>query len=392
MNDKEVKNTLINFGPQHPAAHGVLRLVVELDGEIVRRAEPQIGQLHRGTEKLMEYKTYLQSVPFMDRLDYVTPFSYEHGYVLAIEKLLQCNIPLRAKYLRVIFAELSRINHHIFNIGAIANDAGAMTPLVWAFEEREKIMEFFEHASGGRMHMNYVRPGGLAKDIPAGLADKIYDWTESFINPLSDIDNLITNNRIFKQRTVDIGIVVKEEAINYGFTGPNLRASGVAWDLRKSQPYEIYNEIDFDIVVGSKGDSYERFLVRLHEIYQSLKIIKQCLSKMPEGPVTLDDYEISPPKRAKMKTSMEALIHHFKLFSEGINVPKGEVYSAVETPAGEFGMYLVSEGGPKPYRAKLKSNGLAHLQAIKHMAENHQLADIPVILGTLCVVFGEIDR
>lgn len=392
MSEKEIKNTVVNFGPQHPAAHGVLRLIVELDGEIVRRAEPHIGQLHRGTEKLMEYKTYLQSVPYMDRLDYVAPLNYEHGFALAVEKLLGVDIPVRAKYIRTIFAELSRINHHVFTIGAIGNDAGAMTPLVWGFEQREIIMNFFEEASGGRLHMNYFRPGGVAKDIPSYLEDRLYKWIGEFTKYFNDIDNLLTNNRIFKQRMVDVGIVDKEEAINFGFTGPNLRASGVAWDLRKTQPYEIYNELDFDIMVGSKGDCYDRYVVRVEEVRESLKIIKQCLEKMPQGLTIIDDFNIAPPKRSIMKTSMEALIHHFKIFSEGINTKEGEVYVANETPTGEFGVYIYTQGGPKPYRVKLRSNGLAHLQAMKHICKGHQLADIPLILGTMDVVFGEIDR
>lgn len=392
MLEKEIKSTIINFGPQHPAAHGVLRLIVELDGEIVERVDPHIGLLHRGTEKLMEYKSYLQNVPFMDRLDYVSPLHYEHAYVLSIEKLLNCTIPLRAKYLRVLFSELSRIAKHIFCIGSMANDAGAMTPLVWGLEERDRIMAFFEAACGSRVHMNYFRPGGVAKDVPEGLLDNIYNWSQDFQNSFKYVDKLLTNNRIFKQRTVDIGVVSAEEAINFGFSGPNLRASGVAWDLRKSQPYEIYSSMEFDVVVGENGDCYDRYLVRLLEIEQSLKIIVQCLKNIPEGPVIVNDYEIAAPPRAEMKVSMEALIHHFKLFSEGINVPKGEAYTAVETPSGEFGIYLVSDGGPKLYRAKLRSNGLAHLQGLKRIISGYQLADIPVVLGSIDVVFGEIDR
>lgn len=392
MLEKEIKSTIINFGPQHPAAHGVLRLIVELDGEIVERVDPHIGLLHRGTEKLMEYKSYLQNVPFMDRLDYVSPLHYEHAYVLSIEKLLNCTIPLRAKYLRVLFSELSRIAKHIFCIGSMANDAGAMTPLVWGLEERDRIMAFFEAACGSRVHMNYFRPGGVAKDVPEGLLDNIYNWSQDFQKSFKYVDKLLTNNRIFKQRTVDIGVVSAEEAINFGFSGPNLRASGVAWDLRKSQPYEIYSNMEFDVVVGENGDCYDRYLVRLLEIEQSLKIIVQCLKNIPEGPVIVNDYEIAAPPRAEMKVSMEALIHHFKLFSEGINVPKGEAYTAVETPSGEFGIYLVSDGGPKLYRAKLRSNGLAHLQGLKRIISGYQLADIPVVLGSIDVVFGEIDR
>lgn len=392
MLEKEIKSTIINFGPQHPAAHGVLRLIVELDGEVVERVDPHIGLLHRGTEKLMEYKAYLQNVPFMDRLDYVSPLHYEHAYVLSIEKLLNCDIPIRAKYLRVLFSELSRIAKHIFCIGSMANDAGAMTPLVWGLEERDKIMAFFEAACGSRVHMNYFRPGGVVKDVPEDLLDTIYEWSQNFQKRYGYVDKLLTNNRIFKQRSVDIGIVSAEEAINFGFSGPNLRASGVAWDLRKSQPYEIYSELDFDVVVGENGDCYDRYLVRLLEIEQSLKIIQQCLKSIPGGHVIVKDYEIAPPPRAEMKVSMEALIHHFKLFSEGINVPKGEAYTAVETPSGEFGIYLVSDGGPKLYRAKLRSNGLAHLQGLKRIISGYQLADIPVVLGSIDVVFGEIDR
>jgi NADH-quinone oxidoreductase subunit D len=392
MSDIKIRNTLVNFGPQHPSAHGVLRLILELDGELVERAEPHIGQLHRGTEKLMEHKTYTQNIPYMDRLDYVAPINYEHAWVMAAEKLLKLEVPERAQYIRVLFLELSRIAKHIFCIGAQAIDCGAMTPMVWGFEDREKIMEFFEQTTGARFHLNYFRVGGVSIDIPEGLLTKIEKWIVQFEKNFNDIQDLILDNRIFKQRTVDIGIVSKEDAIRYGFSGPNLRASGVAWDLRRAQPYEIYNKLDFKIPVGTHGDSYDRYLIRMHEVWESLKIVKQCIANMPSGMVKVDDYKISPPPRAEMKTSMEALIHHFKFFSEGFSVPKGETYVGVETPSGEFGIFLVSKGENKPYRVKLRSNGIPHLQAIKHIAKGYQLADVSAIIGSFDVVFGEIDR
>lgn len=392
MVDIKIKNSAINLGPQHPSSHGVLRLVLELDGEVVQRAEPYIGQLHRGTEKLMEYKTYTQNIPFLDRLDYVSPINYEHAWVLSAENLAKIEVPLRAKYIRVLMLELSRISKHIFSIGAQAMDAGAMTPMVWLFESREKIMEFFEAISGARLHLNYFRVGGVAYDVPSEVLQGITNWLNVFEKDLQDALKLINNNRIFKQRTVDIGVVLKEQAIDFGFSGPNLRASGVAWDLRRSQPYEIYNNLDFDIVVGSSGDCYDRYLVRVKEIYESIKIIKQCLGSIPKGLVKVDNYKFSNPPRATMKKSMEAMIHHFKFFSEGFSIPKGEVYIPVETPSGEFGVYLVSSGGNKPYRARLRSNGFHHLQALKTIAKGYQLADLPAIIGSLDLVFGEVDR
>jgi NADH-quinone oxidoreductase subunit D len=386
------KNTILNFGPQHPSSHGVLRLVLELDGEIIKRADPHIGQLHRGTEKLMEHKTYLQNIPFMDRLDYVSPINYEHTFCLAVEKLLDVDIPIRAKYIRVLLNELSRVSKHLFSIGAIAMDSGAMTPMVWLFEEREKIMEFFEATSGARLHLNYIRPGGVVKDIPDGLLDKIATWLINFPKVLQDTESLITENRIFKQRLVDIGIITKDQALDFGFSGPNLRASGIPWDLRKSQPYEIYEELDFDVVVGTTGDNYDRYLVRVKEIYESLKIIKQCIDKMPQGIVLSENHKITQPKRLSMKESMEEMIHHFKLFSQGFSTKKGNVYVATEVPSGEFGVYLVSDGSPKPYKVKLRSTGIAHLQALEHIMIGYQLADLPTTLGSLDVVFGEVDR
>lgn len=386
------KNTILNFGPQHPSSHGVLRLVLELDGEIIKRADPHIGQLHRGTEKLMEHKTYLQNIPFMDRLDYVSPINYEHTFCLAVEKLLDVDIPIRAKYIRVLLNELSRVSKHLFSIGAIAMDSGAMTPMVWLFEEREKIMEFFEATSGARLHLNYIRPGGVVKDIPDGLLDQVATWLINFPKVLQDTESLITENRIFKQRLVDIGIITKDQALDFGFSGPNLRASGIPWDLRKSQPYEIYEELDFDIVVGTTGDNYDRYLVRVKEIYESLKIIKQCIDKMPQGIVLSENNKITQPKRLSMKESMEEMIHHFKLFSQGFSTKKGNVYVATEVPSGEFGVYLVSDGSPKPYKVKLRSTGIAHLQALEHIMIGYQLADLPTTLGSLDVVFGEVDR
>jgi NADH-quinone oxidoreductase subunit D len=392
MVDIKIKNSTINLGPQHPSSHGVLRLVLELDGEVVQRAEPYIGQLHRGTEKLMEYKTYTQNIPFLDRLDYVSPINYEHAWVLSAENLAKIEVPLRAQYIRVLMLELSRISKHIFSIGAQAMDVGAMTPMVWLFESREKIMEFFEAISGARLHLNYFRVGGVAYDVPSEVLQGISNWLNIFEKDLEDALKLINSNRIFKQRTVDIGVVLKEQAIDFGFSGPNLRASGVPWDLRRSQPYEIYNNLDFDIVIGTNGDCYDRYLVRVKEIYESIKIIKQCLGSIPKGLVKVDNYKFSNPPRATMKKSMEAMIHHFKFFSEGFSIPKGEVYIPVETPSGEFGIYLVSDGGNKPYRARLRSNGFHHLQAFKTIAKGYQLADLPAIIGSLDLVFGEVDR
>ena len=382
----------LNFGPQHPAAHGVMRLVLEMGGEVIERIDPHIGLLHRGTEKLIEYKTYLQALPYFDRLDYVSPMAQEHAYSLCVEKLLKCEIPIRAKYLRVIFCELTRILNHLLNISSQALDIGAMTPLLWMFEEREKILNFYERASGARFHAAYIRPGGVAADVPSDLIDDIFKFTKTFPKFIDDVDNLLTNNRIWKQRNVDIGVVSKKQALDWGFSGPMLRACGIPWDLRKSQPYEIYEELEFEIPIGEKGDCYDRYLVRMAEIKQSIKLLEQCLNRIPDGPVKTDDRKIAPPKRSEMKESMEALIHHFKLYSEGYSVPAGETYTAVEAPKGEFGIYIVSDGTNKPYRCRIRAPGFAHLQAIDMMAKGHMLADLTAIIGSLDIVFGEIDR
>ena len=393
MKKNSKKTTMnLNFGPQHPAAHGVLRLVLEMDGEAIEKADPHIGFLHRGTEKLIEYKNYLQALPYFDRLDYVSPMSQEHAYSLAVEKLLKCEVPVRAQYLRVLFSELTRILNHLLNISSQALDVGAMTPLLWLFEEREKILEFYERASGARFHAAYIRPGGLAADVPKDLPEDIMKFIEKFPKHIDEVDSLLTENRIWKQRLVDIGKVSKEDAMDWGFSGPMLRASGVAWDLRKSQPCEVYGELDFDIPIGKNGDCYDRYLVRMEEMRQSVKIIRQCLEKLPEGPVKTADRKISPPPRKEMKRSMEALIHHFKLYSEGYHVQSGEVYAAVEAPKGEFWVYLVSDGTNKPYRCRIRAPGFAHLQALNHMAKGHMLADVTAIIGSIDIVFGEIDR
>lgn len=388
----DLKTMMLNFGPQHPAAHGVLRLVLEMDGEVIERADPHIGLLHRGTEKLIEHKTYLQALPYFDRLDYVSPMSQEHAYSLCVEKLLQCEVPIRAKYLRVLFCELTRILNHLLNISSQALDVGAMTPLLWLFEEREKILEFYERASGARFHAAYIRPGGLAADIPEGLIEDIAKFIEQFPKYIDDVDDLLTENRIWKQRTVGISEISIKQALDWGFSGPMLRAAGLAWDLRKSQPYEIYDQLDFDIPIGQNGDCYDRYLVRMAEIRQSVSLVKQCIEKIPEGPIKTEDRKISPPPRAEMKESMEALIHHFKLYSEGYHVPEGEVYVAVEAPKGEFGVYIVSDGTNRPYRCRIRAPGFAHLQALDFMAKGHMLADIAAIIGSLDIVFGEIDR
>lgn len=389
---KEVKNLTINFGPQHPAAHGVLRLVLDMDGEVIERADPHIGLLHRGTEKLIEHKTYAQALPYFDRLDYVSPMAQEHAFALAVEKLIECSIPRRAKFIRVLFSEFTRILNHLLNVTTFALDVGAMTPLLWMFEEREKMLEFYERVSGARFHANYFRPGGVARDLPCGLTDDMYEFISAFPALLADMEDLITNNRIFKQRLVDIGIVSAKEALDLGFTGPMLRASGVPWDLRKAQPYEVYDELEFDIPIGKHGDCYDRYLVRIEEMKQSLNLIKQCLEKMPEGAVMVEDSKIVPPRRKKMKISMEAMIHHFKLFTEGYHVPKGETYTAVESPKGEFGVYLVADGSNKPYRCYIRSTGFAHLQALDFMSRGHMLADLVANIGSMDIVFGEIDR
>ena len=390
--ETQIKPFTMNFGPQHPAAHGVLRLVLEMEGEVVERADPHIGLLHRGTEKLIEYKTYLQAIPYFDRLDYVAPMNQEHAFALAVEKLLKITPPLRAQYIRVLYAELGRILNHILNITTFALDVGAITPALWGFEEREKGMEFYERVSGARLHANYFRPGGVHQDLPAGLADDMMQWCNELPQFLDDLDSLLTNNRIFKQRTVDIGVVSREEALDWGFTGPMLRGSNVAWDLRKSQPYDVYAEMDFDIPIGKTGDCYARYLVRMAEMHESIKIMKQCIEKMPDGPIKVNDYKIAPPPRGEMKSSMEAMIHHFKLYTEGYHVPAGETYTAVEAPKGEFAVYLVSDGTNKPYRCRIRAPGFAHLQALDFMSKGHQLADTVSIIGSLDIVFGEIDR
>ncbi len=382
----------LNFGPQHPAAHGVLRLVLEMDGEIVDRADPHIGLLHRGTEKLVEHKTYLQALPYFDRLDYVAPMNQEHAFALAVEKLLGIEAPKRAQYIRVLFCEIGRLLNHLLNITTYALDVGAITPSLWAFEERELLMEFYERVCGARLHANYFRPGGVHQDMPEGLADDIFAYNEKFTDFLDDLEGLLTENRIFKQRTVDIGVVSKVDAQDWGFSGPMLRASGVAWDLRKSQPYDVYDKLDFDVPIAHTGDCYARYLVRLAEMRESVKIIRQCLNKMPKGDVMVDDHKVAPPKRSDMKRSMEALIHHFKLFTEGYHVPAGETYTAVEAPKGEFGVYLVADGSNKPYRCHMRAPGFAHLQALDFMSRGHMLADTVSIIGSMDIVFGEIDR
>jgi NADH-quinone oxidoreductase subunit D len=390
--ESKIKPFTMNFGPQHPAAHGVLRLVLEMDGEVVERADPHIGLLHRGTEKLIEYKTYIQATPYFDRLDYVSPMCQEHAFALGVEKLLHITPPPRARYIRVLFSEITRILNHLLNITTYALDVGAITPSLWGFEEREILMEFYERVSGARLHANYFRPGGVALDLPAGLADDIWAYTERFPKFMDDLEGLLSENRIFKQRTVDIGIVSEQEALDWGFTGPMLRASNVAWDLRKAQPYDVYDQMDFDIPVGLTGDCYARYLVRMEEMRESNKIMRQCLEKMPDGPVKVQDHKIAPPRRGEMKRSMEALIHHFKLYTEGYHVPAGETYTAVEAPKGEFGVYLVSDGTNKPYRCKIRAPGFAHLQGLDFMSKGHMLADTVAIIGSMDVVFGEIDR
>ncbi|HBC06377.1 MAG TPA: NADH-quinone oxidoreductase subunit D [Rhodospirillaceae bacterium] len=393
MVETQIKNFNLNFGPQHPAAHGVLRLVLEMDGEVIERADPHIGLLHRGTEKLIEYKTYAQAVPYFDRLDYVAPQNQEHAFVLAAEKLLGIEIPKRGQYIRVLYCEIGRILNHILNITAFAMDVGAMTPMLWGFEIRERLMEFCESASGARLHMNYFRVGGVAQDLPAGLLEDIAKWADEEFPPfLDDLESLLTENRIFKQRTVDIGVIDAEQCFDWGFTGPNLRASGIAWDLRKSQPYDAYADMDFDIPVGKMGDCYDRYLVRMLEMRESLKIIRQCVENMPGGPVKSTNKKVTPPTRGDMKQSMEALIHHFKLFTEGFHVPAGETYTAVEAPKGEFGVYLVADGSNKPYRCKIRAPGFAHLEATEFLSKGHMLADICANIGSIDVVFGEIDR
>ena len=392
MDDKMFKNFTLNFGPQHPAAHGVLRLILELNGEIVERADAHIGLLHRGTEKLIEYKTYMQALPYFDRLDYVSMMCQEHAYSLAVEKLLSCKVPLRAQYIRVMFCELTRLLNHILALTTHALDVGAMTPFLWLFEEREKLMEFYERVSGARFHAAYIRPGGVALDLPTGLLDDIYLFVEQYVSRIDEMEELLTGNRIWKQRLVDVGIVHFDEAYSQGFSGVMLRGSGISWDIRKVQPYEIYSEIDFDIPVGTNGDCYDRYLIRVEEMRQSVRIIQHCLNNIPNGIVKVDDHKISYPSRSDMKLSMESLIHHFKLFTEGFSVPKGETYTCVEAPKGEFGVFVVSDGSNKPYKCKIKAPGFAHMQGIDSMSYGHMLADVVTIIGTQDIVFGEVDR
>ena len=388
----EIDSHAINFGPQHPAAHGVLRLILEMDGEVVERADPHVGFLHRGTEKLMEYRTYIQNVPYFDRLDYVSPMCEEHTFVLAVEKLLGITVPERAQWIRTLFAEITRVLNHLLNVTTYALDVGAITPSLWGFEEREKLMEFYEAASGARLHSNYYRPGGVNRDLPVGLTERIAEWAETFPKFVDELEELLTANRIWKQRTVDIGIMSAEDALAWGWCGPCLRASGVPWDLRRSQPYDKYAEVDFQIPVGRHGDCYDRYLVRLWEMRESVKIIRQCLAKMKPGPTKVMDNKFSPPRRAEMKRSMEALIHHFKHFTEGFHVPPGATYTATESPKGEFGVYLVADGTNKPYRCKIRPTGFAFLQAMDVLSKRHMLADAVAIIGSLDIVFGEIDR
>jgi NADH-quinone oxidoreductase subunit D len=391
--EQKIRNFNINFGPQHPAAHGVLRLVLELDGEIVERCDPHIGLLHRGTEKLMESRTYLQNLPYFDRLDYVAPMNQEHAWCLAIERLTGTQVPRRASLIRVLFCEIGRILNHLLNVTTQAMDVGALTPPLWGFEEREKLMVFYERACGARLHAAYFRPGGVHQDLPPALLDDIEAWAEAFPKVLDDLDTLLTENRIFKQRNVDIGVVTEADILNWGFSGVMVRGSGLAWDLRRAQPYECYDEFDFKVAVGKNGDCYDRYLVRMAEMRESTSIIRQAVAKLRATPGdVLARGKIAPPKRAEMKTSMEALIHHFKLYTEGFRVPAGEVYAAVEAPKGEFGVYLVADGTNRPWRAKLRAPGFPHLQAMDHLCKGHQLADVSAILGSLDIVFGEIDR
>ena len=389
---KTTKTMNLNFGPQHPAAHGVLRLILELDGEVVEKADPHIGLLHRGTEKLIEHKTYTQAVPYFDRLDYVAPMNQEHAFAMAVERILKIEVPIRAQYIRVMFCEIGRILSHLLNVTTQAMDVGALTPTLWGFEEREKLMGFYERVSGSRLHANYFRPGGVHRDLPLGLENDIAEFCNQFPKIIDDLETLLTDNRIFKQRNVDIGIVSKQDALDYSFSGVMIRGSGVPWDLRKSQPYDCYNLLDFNIPIGKNGDCYDRYLCRIEEMRESVKIINQCLSEMPKGPIKTNDGKISPPPKKELKESMEALIHHFKLFTEGYRVEKDEIYAAVEAPKGEFGVYLISDGSNRPYRCKIRAPGFSHLQAMDFLIKGHMLADVPAVLGSLDIVFGEVDR
>ena len=392
----ENRNFTINFGPQHPAAHGVLRMITELDGEVVRRIDPHIGLLHRGTEKLIEYKTYLQAIPYFDRLDYVAPMNQEHAFCLAIERLLGITPPIRGQLIRVLYSEIGRILNHILNVTTFALDVGALTPPLWGFEEREKLMVFYERASGSRLHANYFRPGGVHQDLPQALIDDIAAWCDPFLKTLADIDELLTDNRIFKQRNVNIGVVSLEDAMAHGFTGVMMRGSGAPWDLRKAQPYECYADLEFDIPIGKNGDNWDRYLIRMEEMRQAVRIMKQCLERLNSqagrGPVLLPNHKVTPPRRSEMKKTMEGVIHHFKLYTEGFRVPEGEVYAAIEAPKGEFGVYLVADGTNKPYRCKIRAPGFPHLAAMDFLCKGHMLADVSAVLGSLDIVFGEIDR
>lgn len=388
----KVKNFSLNFGPQHPAAHGVLRLVLELDGEVVERADPHIGLLHRGTEKLAEYKNYMQVLPYFDRLDYVSMMAQEHCYSLAVEQLLDLEVPIRAKYIRVLFFEITRLLNHLLAVTTHALDVGALTPFLWGFEEREKLMEFYERVSGARLHAAYIRPGGVAFDLPLGLVEDIYSFIKNFAIRLDEMEELLTGNRIWKQRLVDIGVMSAQQALDFGFSGVMLRGSGVQWDLRSVGGYEVYPDLDFYVPIGTNGDCYDRYLIRLEEMRESLYLIEQCLNEMPLGVVRSEDGKVTPPPRAVMKHSMEALIHHFKLFTEGFSVPEAQAYVAVEAPKGEFGVFLVSDGSSKPYRCRIKAPGFLHLQALDAMARGHMIADVVTIIGTQDIVFGEVDR
>ncbi len=392
----ENRNFTINFGPQHPAAHGVLRLILELDGELVERVDPHVGLLHRGTEKLIEAKTYLQAIPYFDRLDYVAPMNQEHAFCLAIERLLGVTVPIRGQLIRVLYCEIGRILSHLLNVTTFALDVGALTPPLWGFEEREKLMAFYERASGSRLHANYFRPGGVHQDLPQALVDDIAAWCGPFLKTLSEIDTLLTDNRIFKQRNVNIGVVSLEDGMAHGFTGVMLRGSGAPWDLRKAQPYECYADLEFDIPIGKNGDNWDRYLIRMEEMRQAVRIMRQCIARLNspagQGPVLAPNHKVTPPRRGQMKNSMEALIHHFKLYTEGFRVPEGEVYAAVEAPKGEFGVYLVADGSNKPYRCKIRPPGFPHLAAMDFLCKGYMLADVSAILGSLDIVFGEIDR
>ena len=392
QNPNDDRKFTINFGPQHPAAHGVLRLVMDLDGERVERVDPHIGLLHRGTEKLIEHKTYLQSVPYFDRLDYVSPMNQEHAFALAVERMLGIEVPKRGQYIRMLYCEIGRILNHLMNVCTQALDVGALTPITWGFEEREKLMIFYERACGARLHAAYFRPGGVHQDLPQDLLDDIDAFCDHFLTVLDDIEGLLTNSRIFKQRNVDIGIISQEDVMNWGMSGVMARSAGLAWDLRRSQPYEAYSDMEFSVPVGKNGDCYDRYVMRMDEMRESVKIMRQCIANMPDGPVSAQDGKIVPPKRAEMKQSMEALIHHFKLYTEGYHVPEGEVYAAVEAPKGEFGVYLVGDGSNKPYRCKIRAPGFAHLHALDYLSRDHMLADVSAILGSLDIVFGEVDR